>query len=126
MLTRALLTRVRTGRRVLTSADQLAPVRYSLQQLGISEINRIVFEEKDATQLLRHVQADIHTGLWSCCRFTSAHAPGCMRGAHTLDKFLCMLCGVLCGKGVRSRADCMYHPGACRERVVSVGPQCCV
>jgi len=112
--------------RIIQSADQLAPVRHSLQQLGIDELNRIVFQEQDPTKLLKSVRADIHTGLWSCCRRSHAHAPGCSTGAHTEERFICKFCGVICGLREPSKSECLYHPGTLqRSKAGGVWWSCC-
>ena len=115
-------------KRMLTSADGLAPVRYSFQKLGIDEVNRIVYEEEDATKLINTLSADIHTGLWSCCRKANVQAPGCNRGPHSENRFLCVRCGIIFDAKSRQggKQECFYHPGALnRSKAGGVWWSCC-
>ena len=40
-------------KRMLTSADNLAPVRQSLQDMGIDEIQRVVYQDPDPNKLIK-------------------------------------------------------------------------
>jgi hypothetical protein len=82
-------------RRVLTSADGLYPVRNSFKNLGIDNLNYFMYYDDDPSKIMATIAADIHTGLWSCCRKTEPHAAGCTAGTHSTTKFLCTRCGVL-------------------------------
>ena len=82
-------------RRVVTSADNLYPVRNSFKVLGVESINGLVYDESDPSKLISQLSADIYTGMWSCCRKTNPGAPGCSAGEHSTTKFLCTRCGVI-------------------------------
>lgn len=82
-------------RRVVTSADNLFPVRNSFKVLGVENINGLVYDESDPSKLIAQLSADIYTGMWSCCRKTKPSAPGCSAGEHSTTKFLCTRCGVI-------------------------------
>ena len=82
-------------KRLLTSADNLFPVRSSLKSLGVERLNELVYGEVDPSKLMSTLSADIYTGLWSCCRKTNPNAPGCSVGEHSSSMFLCSRCGVL-------------------------------
>jgi len=115
-------------RRIVTSADNLFPARHSLKMLGIESINGLVYDESDPTKLMSHLSADIHSGLWSCCRKTKTNAPGCTTGTHSTTKFLCTRCGVLFDTASRkvSQHECYYHPGAInRSKAGGVWWTCC-
>jgi hypothetical protein len=85
-------------RRMITSADNLFPVRNSLKVLGVESINGLVYDESDPSKLISQLSADIYTGMWSCCRRTNPGAPGCSAGEHSTTKFLCTRCGVIFDK----------------------------
>eukprot|EP00961_Rhodomonas_salina_P046820 628144-Rhodomonas_salina.2 len=115
-------------KRMLVSADGLAPVRYSFQKLGIDEVNRIVYEEEDPSRLIHTLSADIYTGIWSCCRKANVQAPGCRTGPHSDNLYLCVRCGAIFDPISRKQGphECYYHPGALnRSKAGGVWWSCC-
>jgi hypothetical protein len=115
-------------KRILTSADGLAPVRYAFQRLGIDEVNRMVYEEEDASKLIHTLSADIYTGLWSCCRNADVSAPGCRTAPHSDNLFLCVRCGAIFDPASKlsGPTECFYHPGALnRSKAGGVWWSCC-
>jgi hypothetical protein len=115
-------------RRIITSADNLYPVRHSLKTLGVDTINNLVYDEKDVSKLMSKLSADIFTGMWSCCRKTNCFARGCHIGDHSKTKLLCTRCGKIYDSSKTSPKEhaCYYHPGAInRSKTGGVWWTCC-